>query len=63
MSIIRVLLSKNSRGCVGVMVNGREHRTEEKACQYGILRGHCEKKRGECSRIEIGSDKEWEHCS
>jgi hypothetical protein len=32
-----VLLSKDSTGCSHVMVNGREHRVEEKVCQSSIL--------------------------
>ena len=36
-SMIGVLLSKDYTGCGHVMVNGREHRTEEKVCQSSIL--------------------------
>jgi hypothetical protein len=38
-SIIGVLLSKDSTGCGNVMVNGRKHRAEEKTCQYNSLDG------------------------
>jgi hypothetical protein len=37
--IIGVLLSMNSIGCGGIVVNGCECRTEENACQYKSLYG------------------------
>ena len=44
-SVIGVLLSKPSTGCGGVIVNGREHRTGEKACQSKSFEGTRENKR------------------
>jgi hypothetical protein len=36
-SIIGVLLSKDSTGCGNMMVNGRKHKVVEKTCQYNSL--------------------------
>ena len=46
-SVIGVLLSKHSTGCGGVIVNGREHRAGEKACQSKSLDGHPREKEAE----------------
>jgi hypothetical protein len=32
-NIVGVFLSEDGTRCVGVMVNGRKHRDEKKACQ------------------------------
>jgi hypothetical protein len=39
-SSISVLLSKDSTECGNMSVNGREHRTKEKTCQYNSLYGN-----------------------
>ena len=44
-SIIGILLSKDNTGCGGVMMNGCEHRAEEKACQDNNLDGTREEER------------------
>jgi hypothetical protein len=50
-SISSVLLSKDSTGCGDMMVNGCEHRAEEKICQYNILGVNHEMKKCSYSAI------------
>ena len=58
-SSIGVLLTQNRTGCSGVMVNGREHKTEGNACQYNISEGQREKKSDRCSLSKISLDEVW----
>ena len=62
-SSISVLLNKDQTGGGGAMVNGCEYRPEEKACQYNILGGSREKKRGRYSAMEISRDEICKPCS